>query len=96
MITENDIVEEEFKAGDVVQYDDGKMDYLIKIEGDDGLFINACNPSFIERGLRYFGQELYPFTYDCRQLVIVCGHYKDGSVDSAISWFAENKEFYKG
>ena len=46
---------DKFKAGDVIQYPDGRQDYLIEIPGEDGLWVNACNTSWIDRGLRGYG-----------------------------------------
>lgn len=39
---------DKFKAGDVIQYPDGRQDYLIEIPGEDGLWVNACNTSWID------------------------------------------------
>ena len=56
-----------FQAGDIIQYPNGRQNYLIAIPGQDGLWVNACNPSWIDRGLRSFCEECYPFggSEDC-------------------------------
>ena len=43
-----------YSAGDIIEYEGGGRDYLVSIEGEDGLWVNACNPSWVERGLRGF------------------------------------------
>lgn len=50
-----------FKAGDIIWYESGTQDYLVEIPGEEGLWVNACNPSWIERGERWFCEECYPF-----------------------------------
>lgn len=86
----------EFKAGDIVQYEDGRIDYLVAIPEEEGcLFVNACNPKWIARGRREFCQELYPFGAFDRKCAKVIGHFGDGSCDSARSWYADNVENYR-
>lgn len=83
-----------FEAGDVVEYENGRLDYLVAIPGKEGLWVNACSPSWIERGLRSFCEECYPFTsYDADEAKVV-GHFGDGSCTSAQSWYSDNKELY--
>lgn len=53
-----------YSAGDIIEYEGGGRDYLVSIEGEEGLWVNACNPSWIERGLRSFCDECYPFFSD--------------------------------
>ena len=43
-----------YSAGDIIEYEGGGRDYLVAIEGEEGLWVNACNPSWVERGLRGF------------------------------------------
>lgn len=84
-----------FQAGDVIQYEDGRLDYLIAIPGEDGVWVNACNPSWIDLGRRVFAQECYPFFDTELEEVKVVGHFGDGSCTSARSWYADNKELYR-
>ena len=87
----------QYKAGDIIKYEDGRLDYLMRIEGEEGLWVNACNPSWIERGLRGFCDECYPF-FSGRygDGAVVVGHYGDGTYGDACRWYAENKELYRG
>ena len=48
----------EYKAGDIIEYDDGKLDYLMRVSDEDELGVNACSRSWIERGDRSFGDEV--------------------------------------
>ena len=86
---------DKFKAGDVIQYPDGRQDYLIEIPGEDGLWVNACNTSWIDRGLRGFGEECYPFGSSEDMEAEVVGHYGDGDGTSAQRWYEENRERYR-
>lgn len=54
-------IREAYNAGDVVQYEGGRLDYLIKIPELAGLWVNACNPAWINDGRRLFCEECYPF-----------------------------------
>ena len=54
-----------YSAGDIIEYEGGGRDYLVSIEGEEGLWVNACNPSWVERGLRGFCDECHPFFADC-------------------------------
>lgn len=85
-----------FKAGDVIQYCGGSLDYLID-SPELGLCINACNKNFIESGRRVFGEELYPF-FDGEgwKYCKVVGSYGDGSYKDAVTWYSVNKEKYEG
>ena len=47
-----------YRAGDIIEYEGGGRDYLVSIEGEEGLWVNACNSTWIERGLRDFCDEL--------------------------------------
>ena len=84
-----------FKAGDVIQYPNGRQDYLIAIPGEDGLWVNACNPSWIDRGLRGFCEECYPFGTPEDMEAEVVGHYGDGDGFSAQEWYAANRDKYR-
>lgn len=86
---------DEFKAGDIIAYENGRLDYLISIPGEQGLFVNACNPSWIERGLRNFCDECYPLS-SLDEGAKVVGHYGSGTRDDAWKWYEENKENYCG
>ena len=56
-----------YSAGDIIEYEGGGRDYLVSIEGEEGLWVNACNPSWVERGLRGFCDACHPFFADwCR------------------------------
>ena len=85
-----------FDAGDVIRYPSGRLDYLVSIPGKEGLWVNAANPSWIDRGLRDFCDECYPFyeVWPDNDAVVV-GHFGNGDCDSARSWYAENKEEYR-
>lgn len=86
-----------FKAGDVVRYPDGRLDYLVEMPGETGLWVNACNPSWIERGLRGFCEECYPFFAErLFEGTAVIGHFGEGTCDDARFWYAENKGAYHG
>ena len=54
-----------YSAGDIIEYEGGGRDYLVSIEGEEGLWGNAGNPSWVERGLRGFCDECHPFFADC-------------------------------
>lgn len=43
-----------YRAGDIIEYEGGGRDYLVSIEGEEGLWVNACNSTWIEQGLRDF------------------------------------------
>lgn len=36
-----------YSAGDIIEYEGGGRDYLVSIEGEEGLWVNACNPSWV-------------------------------------------------
>lgn len=57
--------------------------------GEEGLWVNACNPSWIERGLRSFCDRLY-------EGAEVVGHLGGGTVEDASRWYEENKALYRG
>lgn len=84
-----------FKAGDVVQYSNGRLDYLVQIEDSELLGVNACNPLWIDRQDRHFCQEVYPFTHEDMQDCVVVGHCGDGTVEDACSWYQNNKDKYR-
>ena len=46
-----------YSAGDIIEYEGGGRDYLVSIEGEEGLWVNACNPSWIEIGRASVGKE---------------------------------------
>ena len=50
-------IREAYNAGDVVQYEGGRLDYLIEIPELAGLWVNACNPVWINDGRRLFCEE---------------------------------------
>lgn len=73
-----------YSAGDIIEYEGGGRDYLVSIEGEEGLWVNACNPSWVERGLRGFCDECHPFFADCLyEGVEVVGHFGEGTVEDA-------------
>lgn len=85
----------ELKPGDIIKYSDGKLDYIM-LDANGDTAINACNKSWIERGLRLFGQELYPcYTIDMQDAEVV-GHYGSGTLDDGMTWYDANKEAYAG
>lgn len=86
--------EENYEAGDIVEYANGRRDYLIKVDEDGGIGVNACNPSWIERGLRDFGDECYAFFAGLQDGAKIVGHFGNGSVEDAKQWYATNKERY--
>ena len=82
----------EFKAGDIVKYDNGKLDYIFKCS-DGVLGVNACNIAWIERGLRDYGDELYPLdTVDMCDAEVV-DHYGDGTSMDGCWWYRANKNY---
>lgn len=86
-----------YSAGDIIEYEGGGRDYLVSIEGEEGLWVNACNPSWIERGLRSFCYECYPFFADrLYEGAEVVGHLGGGTVEDASRWYEENKALYRG
>lgn len=86
-----------YSAGDIIEYEGGGRDYLVSIEGEEGLWVNACNPSWVERGLRGFCDECHPFFADCLyEGVEVAGHFGEGTVEDASRWYEENKALYRG
>lgn len=87
---------DKFTAGDIIRQSDGRLDYLIAIPGETGLWTNACNPAWIERGLRLFGQECYPFTNDDAADATVVGHQGGGSREDAAAWYAAHRGEYAG
>lgn len=88
-----------FKAGDVVRYPNGRLDYLVLVPGngrdEDTLGVNACNPAWIDRQDRFFCQEVYPFTHDDMEECVVVGHYGSGTVGDACNWYKHNKDQYR-
>lgn len=90
-----------YSAGDIIEYEGGGRDYLVAIEGEEGLeeglWVNACNSSWVERGLRGFCDECYPFFADrLYEDAEVVGHFGEGTVEDARRWYAENRESYRG
>lgn len=87
-----------YSAGDIIEYEGGGgRDYLVSIEGKEGLWVNACNPSWIERGLRSFCDECRPFFSDrLYEGAEVVGHLGGGTVEDASRWYEENKALYRG
>lgn len=86
-----------YSAGDIIEYEGGGRDYLVSIEGEEGLWVNACNSSWIERGLRDFCGECYPFFADrLYEGAKVVGHKGNGTVEDASRWYGENKALYRG
>ncbi|KIS05200.1 hypothetical protein AT54_01108 [Streptococcus equi subsp. zooepidemicus Sz12is] len=85
-----------YSAGDIIEYEGGGRDYLVALDGEDGLYVNACNSSWIERGLRRFCDECYHFENLSHEGVKVVGHSGEGTVEDARRWYAENKELYRG
>lgn len=86
-----------YSAGDIIEYEGRGRDYLVSIEGEEGLWVNACNSTWIERGLRDFCDECYPFFADrLYEGAEVVGHFGDGTVEDARRWYAENKASYRG
>lgn len=86
--------EKKYRAGDIIEYMGGGRDYLVAIEGEEGfLYVNACDPSEIERGLcRFFDDFLSLGDFENFKVV---GHWGDGGYDDARRWYAENKESYQ-
>ena len=85
-----------FDAGDIIRYPSGRLDYLVSIPGEEGLWVNAVNPSWIDRGLRDFCDECYPFyENEWDKDAEVVGHFGNGDCASAWSWYAEHKEEYR-
>lgn len=59
--------------------------------------MNACNPSWVERGLRGFCDECHPFFADrLYEGAEVVGHSGKGTVEDARRWYAENRDSYRG
>lgn len=86
-----------YSAGDIIEYEGGGRDYLVSIEGEEGLWVNACTPSWIERGLRGFCDECYPFFADrLYEGARVVGHEGGGTLEDARRWYGENKAVYRG
>lgn len=86
-----------YSAGDIIEYEEGGRDYLVSIEGEEGLWVNACNSTWIERGLRDFCDECYPFFADrLYEGSKVVGHFGEGTVEDARRWYAENRDSYRG
>ena len=52
-----------YRAGDIIEYEGGGRDYLVSIEGEEGLWVNACNSTWIERGLRDFYRNSSPRSF---------------------------------
>ena len=82
---------QDLKPGDIIKYANGKLDYIFKLNADEGLWINACNKSWIERGLRSYGDELYPTSSLDLSDAEVAGHYGDGSYGNGIKWYEAHK-----
>lgn len=86
-----------YSAGDIIEYEGGGRDYLVSIEGEEGLWVNACNPSWIERGLRSFCDECRPFFSDrLYEGAEVVGHLGGGTVEDASRWYEENQGVISG
>ena len=91
-----DVVDyDKFKPGDVIEYPGGHRDYVFRcltrgFRGEPGL--NACNISWVERGLRTYGQELYPIrTLDMTDVKVV-DHFGDGYQEEGREWYELNKD----
>ena len=79
----------EIKAGDIIRLY-GKEEYVFLIDAEHGtLGTNACNESWIERGLRNYGEECYPLTRDEYDEAEVVGHYGDGYYFDGRAWYEE-------
>lgn len=86
-----------FRAGDVIEYEDGRLDYLMLIDDDFGLGVNACSKSWVELGRRNFGDEVYAFFDNgLEKGARVVGHFGEGTGLDAREWYAANKERYRG
>ena len=91
----------DFAAGDVVQYEDGRLDYLISFEGD--LYVSGVNTDFLVTGRLPFAYYVEPFCsgYDEEdpyewQTCRVVDHVGSGTVEDAERWFAEHEDEYYG
>lgn len=86
-----------FGAGDVIEYEDGRLDYLMRVDDEYELGVNACSKSWIERGDRNFGDEVYAFFGNgLDEGARVVGHFGNGTWDDAREWYAANMERYRG
>ena len=73
-----------YSAGDIIEYKGGSSDYLVSIEGEESMWVNACNPSWVERGLRGFCDQCHPFFADClRRLLRGRRQLGKGTVEDA-------------
>lgn len=52
---------EKFKAGSIIQYPDGKLDYLIFIPNENGLWVNACNPEWGDKDVNALAKSVILF-----------------------------------
>ena len=76
------------KAGDIIRLADGSVEYVFDL-GKDGLGTNACNESWIERGLSTYGSECYKLTRDEYREAVVIGHSGNGSMCAGAAWYEE-------
>lgn len=80
--------DQKIKAGDIIEYPSGRREYVFRTIGEDAEpAVNACNESWIERGLRLYGQELYPIRVLDMDGVVVVDHYGDGLLDDGRRWY---------
>lgn len=77
------------KAGDIIRY--GKsVEYVFDL-GGGRLGMNACNESWIARGLSCYGDECYVLTGEDLMDAEVIGHHGSGSVVDARRWYESRK-----
>ena len=78
---------QKIQAGDIIRFANGREEYVFDC-GDGILGTNACNESWIARGLREYGDECYPLTADEIEEAEVVGHLGNGLISDARKWRA--------
>ena len=76
------------KPGDIIQL--GGIEYYVFKDDNGNNCINAVNESWIDRGLRYYGEECYPLNerYDDYAVIdhYTCS-YPDGTQEAGEDWY---------
>lgn len=79
------------KAGDIIEWTDGKRDYIFRHPVTGQLGVNACARSYVDRGDKNYGDELYLLLDVDMSDVTIVDHYGDGSSIDGCRWYESQK-----
>ena len=79
----------DIKAGDIIKMAGGTLEYVFR-DDEDVLYLNACNESWIARGLRGYGEEGYPINSLDIEGAEIVGHYGDGWFSDGWRWYVDS------